>query len=70
MRQSEIWEVLQVHLGTEWRHLSEVYEMVGKEVAGEDAMKWKRNVRNVLQRRRASGEVEWDGKGRYRLALG
>jgi hypothetical protein len=29
--------------------------------------KWKRNVRNVLQYRKGTGEIEWDGYGRYRL---
>jgi hypothetical protein len=28
--------------------------------------KWKRNVRNVLQYRKRTGEIEWDGHGKYR----
>jgi len=27
-----------------------------------------RNVRNVLQRRKMTGYLEWDGHGRYRFA--
>ena len=34
---------------------------------GVDA-RWKRNVRNVLQRRKSTGEVQWDGSASYRLA--
>jgi hypothetical protein len=29
--------------------------------------KWKRNVRNVLQYRKRTREIEWDGNGSYRL---
>jgi hypothetical protein len=32
-----------------------------------DILKWKRNVRNVLQYRKKTGEIEWDGSGSYRL---
>jgi hypothetical protein len=29
--------------------------------------KWKRNVRNVLQYRKRTREIEWDRQGHYRL---
>ncbi len=29
--------------------------------------KWKRNVRNVLQRRKHKGEIKWNGRGEYYL---
>jgi len=32
-----------------------------------DFPKWKRNVRNVLQYRKKTGDIEWDGSGKYRL---
>jgi len=32
-----------------------------------DIPKWKRNVRNVLQYRKGTGEIEWDGQGNYRI---
>lgn len=32
-----------------------------------DIPKWKRNVRNVLQYRKKSGDIEWDCNGKYRL---
>jgi hypothetical protein len=32
-----------------------------------DIPKWKRNVRNVLQYRKRTGDIEWDGQARYRL---
>jgi hypothetical protein len=31
------------------------------------APKWKRNVRNVLQRKRGTAEVEWLGNSQYQL---
>lgn len=34
---------------------------------GSDIPKWKRNVRNVLQYRKKTGEIEWDGEAKYRL---
>jgi len=34
---------------------------------GQATPKWKRNVRNVLQRRKGKGDIEWDGAGMYRL---
>ena len=27
----------------------------------------KRNVRNVLQYRKGTGEIEWDGQAKYRI---
>ncbi len=32
-----------------------------------DIPKWKRNVRNVLQYRKKTGELEWDGNAHYRI---
>lgn len=29
--------------------------------------KWKRNVRNVLQYRKKTSEIRWDGKANYRI---
>ncbi len=34
---------------------------------GASPPRWKRNVRNVLQYRRQTGEVEWDGDASYRF---
>jgi hypothetical protein len=30
-----------------------------------DLPKWKRNVRNVLQYRKKTGEIHWDGDAKY-----
>ena len=30
--------------------------------------KWRRNVRNVLQYRKKTGEIRWDGAANYRLS--
>ena len=69
--QQEIWRVLQARLNSEaWTPLDEIYRIVENDCSIGDAprLKWTRNVRNVLQRRKASGEVLWDGKGSYRIA--
>lgn len=56
--------------------LNEIYEIVASNVSldiedfepqapGSNVPKWKRNVRNVLQKRKRSGEVIWLGYGEY-----
>ncbi|RLG35828.1 hypothetical protein DRN98_00425 [Methanosarcinales archaeon] len=72
----EIWDILLTHMPREdWVSLDEIYRMVelyGKFDA-EDFKpqsptsaipKWKRNVRNVLQYRKRTGEIRWDGDAR------
>lgn len=62
----------------QWLSLSEIYEAVRRNAVISDdderpmssanrSPRWKRTVRNTLQRRKASGDVEWDHAGRYRL---
>ncbi len=68
--QKDIWDALSSGLGREWMALRDVYSVLGRVMGLSDSEmgpRWKRNVRNVLQRRKASGEVEWDGSGKYRL---
>lgn len=71
IRESELWPMLlEVLDDDEWRSLTEIYESIAKNLGPdqiEDSTRWKRNVRNVLQRRKASGEVCWDGSGGYML---
>lgn len=79
----EIWDLLRRRLPDDrWAHLSDVYELVKASVdldaedlepqaPGSDVPKWMRNVRNVLQYRKTTGEVEWDpDRHRYRLVRG
>ncbi len=55
-----------------WYSLSELYDIVEKNVTltdadwgraalGSDSPRWKRNVRNWLQSRKASRDIEWAG---------
>jgi hypothetical protein len=62
----------------QWVPLEEIYGLVDHYSALDDEdyypqsptsdiPKWKRNVRNVLQYRKTSGEIKWDRKGGYLL---
>jgi hypothetical protein len=70
--QQEIWQILQSRLKPDdWTSLDEIYLLIETSVHAvkdEPSLPWKRNVRNLLQRRKASGDVLWNGKGSYRLA--
>ena len=61
-----------------WVELGEIYRIVESNLSldredfewqspSSDIPKWKRNVRNVLQHRKRTGEIEWDGQARYRI---
>jgi hypothetical protein len=77
-RAPELWEIIrQVLRRDRWTTLGELYSYVeGRahldredhvpEAPGSSVPKWKRNVRNVLQRRRATDEVVWNGAAEYR----
>lgn len=54
-----------------WTPLQELYRIVEAEfpaVRSDLASRWRRNVRNVLQHRRARGDVLWDEQGGYKLS--
>ena len=75
----EIWDIIQTHMPRErWISLGEIYQMVERygdldvedfdpESPTSDIPKWKRNVRNVLQYRRRTGKIRWDGDANYLL---
>ena len=79
IRLPEIWDIIRANLNKDrWVSLDEIYRIVeaqGKlddddwepQAPGSDIPKWERNVRNVLQYRKTTGEIEWDGDARYRL---
>ena len=61
-----------------WLHLQDVYDLIRRngQLDDEDyepqsphsgSPKWERNVRNVLQYRKRTGEIEWDGDTHYRI---
>ena len=79
LRADEIWSILtrSMQPGT-WYDLQQMYSFVSNSAAltdadlepdapGSESPRWERNVRNVLQRRKASGRLDWDGRARYRL---
>ena len=54
----------------EWRSLAEIYQGITRNLGTsqeQDDRRWRRNVRNVLQRRKAAGDVLWNRAGGYRL---
>ena len=62
-----------------WVLLEEIYQLIENnwnldaedfewQSPTSDIPKWKRNVRNVLQHRKDTGEIQWDGVARYLLA--
>ena len=50
----------------EWIILRRVHSDLALSDEKVDA-RWKSDVRNVLQRRKSTGEVLWDGRAGYRL---
>jgi hypothetical protein len=75
----EIWDCIGSNLSkSQWISLDDIYSLIAcnLKLDTEDyewqspssaIPKWKRNIRNVLQYRKRTGEIEWDGHGRYRL---
>ena len=78
-RLPEIWLCINLHLPRgQWFELEYIYEIVENNIKldtedyepqapASDVPKWKRNVRNVLQYRKRTEEIEWDGAARYKL---
>lgn len=74
------WQVLVDKVPTgEWLTLDQLYAIVERDAPlddvdrtgvseGSKSPKWKRTVRNVLQRKKSLGEIEWDGRGKFRFA--
>ena len=79
IRLSEIWDIIKERMPrNELLTLQDVYDLVsrncqlddedfGSQSPTSDLPKWKRNVRNVLQYRKRTGEIEWDGDANYRI---
>lgn len=78
-RLPDIWKCLINKLPRkQWVDLQAIYKVVEKDLPLDnedfepqspksDIPKWMRNVRNVLQYRKGTGDIEWDGAGKYRL---
>ena len=76
----EIWNALATGMAP-GRHyeLAELYDLVlarctlhdadlEPDAPGSSSPRWQRNVRNVLQRRKTTGYLDWNGRGGYQLA--
>ena len=75
----ELWDAIEQCLkGGRWLPLVEIYRRVEATVRldpddflpsapGGTEPKWRRNVRNVLQRQKGLGKVLWNGRAAYRL---
>lgn len=78
-RLPEIWACLKKNIRKgHWTNIETIYEIVQNSLSldkedfqpqspSSDIPKWKRNVRNVLQYRKKTGEIEWDGNANYRI---
>jgi hypothetical protein len=78
-RLPEIWDCIRNNLPKgQWIALGYIYSLIGENInldeedyewqsPTSDIPKWKRNVRNVLQYRKGTGEIEWDEHGSYRM---
>jgi hypothetical protein len=79
LRADDVWSILVRRMRkARWYDLQELYDLVSAnatitdadlepDAPGSNSPRWQRNVRNVLQRRKAVGDIEWDGRARYRL---
>lgn len=75
----EIWQCIRSRLPRgKWVALEDIYVLVSSGVSldredqlpqspSSDTPKWKRNVRNVLQYRKGTGEIQWDGNASYKI---
>jgi hypothetical protein len=78
-RLPEIWSCIKQYLPKgQWVNLEKIYELVETNLnldledfdpqsPSSDIPKWKRNVRNVLQYRKRTEDIEWDNDAKYRI---
>ena len=76
---NEIWEIITAELTRdEWIPLQDIYSLIEANVnlKTDDFLpsaptisepKWMRNVRNVLQHRKSTGDIAWDRDGKYMI---
>jgi hypothetical protein len=74
-----IWRIIDRHMRRDaWLDLEDIYRLVTQhghldredndsDAPGSGNPKWKRNVRNVLQRQKGLGKIDWQIPARYRL---
>ena len=76
-KSKEIWDCIKTTLPKgSWFYLDDIYNQIKNsiclanddyepEAPGSNIPKWKRNVRNVLQYRKNSGQILWKAKCKY-----
>ncbi len=76
----EMWDIILGKMPRRhWILLEEIYRLIEHEASlsnedfepqspNSDIPKWKRNVRNVLQYRKTTGDIRWNGKAGYYLS--
>lgn len=79
LTQPEIWAIMENHLSHDtWTPIEQIYRLVeGHAVLDEQdfqpagprsvQIRWQRNVRNVLQRRKTKGDILWNGTAHYMI---
>jgi hypothetical protein len=79
--QPRMWELMRNHLPKgEWVSLTDTYSLIEKgiDLQPDDfepaapprpAPRWQRNVRNILQYRRSTGEIKWSRDARYMIPI-
>ena len=79
IKHPEIWKCITNGMPRgQWVDLQDIYNLIRVELPldqedfqpqspSSDIPKWMRNVRNVLQYRKRTREIEWDGAAKYRL---
>lgn len=75
----EIWTCIKENIRKgQWSTLETIYKIIENNLSldaedfkpqspSSNIPKWKRNVRNVLQNRKTTGKIEWDGNSKYRI---
>ena len=79
LHQPRIWQIINDKLPNDvWVTLQDIYKIIERNVTldeedfkpqspNSEIPKYKRNVRNVLQYRKTTGQIEWDGDAKYKL---
>lgn len=77
LNSQEIWSCLTEWMPEgQWLQLDEIYGLVEDhsvlekddfwpDAPGSSGLRWRRNVRNVLQKRKTSGDLLWERPARY-----
>ena len=77
--QASMWDVIRRHLPKgKWVTLQYIYDLVQSKInlqpddwqpaaATTKTPRWQRNIRNILQYRKKTGEILWSGDAQYKI---